>query len=695
MKPGFGVKAAAVLVCFLTCAVTILGAIGVFWMFEQGFYFQNEESSVRGTIESAMASQCAQKAMIAASTLEHGGDMDSVFSSSLLQYEVTLGDQMLWSSYVGAPIRYSATSGSVLISSADLKPATTADTTYDAGDLDTTVAESEELIVDDAGIEFEIYPAESSREPEADSNSEGGTEAKQLVAIRVTAYYPEQNGATDLITTAEQWLQTGWRWRYAVIALAAVSVLINIVAYLFLLSCAGYRRNGEVCLHFLDRIPFDVYLVLLVCVIGLGGALSELPEGLAISLMTAGCYALFLLLSCSFAARIRAGGLFSRMLCVRIVRVVWRALRTLLGNLPLIWKAVAALAASFIWNVICFDAVRYGGFFGMMLFLSGWALIAGVVLYEAICFGRVEKGCRGIALGDINSKIALNGLTGRMRDLAETINHLQDGLSKAVEERMKSEHFRTELITNVSHDLKTPLTSIVNYIDLLKKADIADPAAREYIEVLERQSARLKKLTEDLVEASKASTGNLEVQLSPCELGEFLCQTAGEYEERLRSRELTLIVSAPDYPLHILADGRYLWRVFDNLLSNVCKYTQAQTRVYLTLDSHGGRAYIIFRSISRYPLNVSGEELMERFVRGDASRHTEGSGLGLSIARSLTELQKGNMEITVDGDLFKVTLSFPLVFLPAESKPEEKSEETAALLSAQTEKIAENPREEK
>lgn len=692
MKPGFGVKAAAVFLCLLSCATALVGMLGAFWMFEKGFYYRDESNAVRSVIEEEMASRCAYLALNAAGALEYGGSMDRLFSSELLQYKVTLGDQMLWSSYTGAPIRYSATSGSMLISSAELSAPETTRRKMVTTALADSVTEVTEVEVTWENVDT-TAAAEDAAEPAYGDDAEQMSEENVL---RVTAYYPEQRGVTDLITTAEQWLQTGWRWRYAVIAIAAGAVLLNIISYLFLLSCAGYRRDGEVRLNFLDRIPFDVYLALLVCAGGIGIALLDsIQWAAALCVGIFGGYSLFLLLSCSFAARIRAGGLLSRMLCVRIVRIVWRAVRTLLGNLPLIWKAVVALTAIFFWDVICFDAVRYGGFFGVMLYLSGWTLIAGFVLYEAICFGRVEKGCRGIAEGNINEKISLNWLSGRLRNLAKTINHLQDGLSKAVEERMKSEHFRTELITNVSHDLKTPLTSIVNYIDLLKKENIDDPTAREYIEVLERQSARLKKLTEDLVEASKASTGNLEVQLSPCELGEFLCQTAGEYKERMRSRELTLIVSTPDYPLHILADGRYLWRVFDNLLSNVCKYTQAQTRVYLTLDSHGGRAYIIFRSISRYPLNVSGEELMERFVRGDASRHTEGSGLGLSIARSLTELQKGDMEITVDGDLFKVTLSFPLVFLPAEGKPEEKSEETAALLSAQTEKNAGNPHEEK
>lgn len=210
-------------------------------------------------------------------------------------------------------------------------------------------------------------------------------------------------------------------------------------------------------------------------------------------------------------------------------------------------------------------------------------------------------------------------------------------------------------------NIKTPLTSIINYVDLIKKEDPENETLREYVGVLDRQAARLKKLIEDLVEASKASTGNLTVQLEPCDIGVLLVQTAGEYQERLEATGLELIITQPDVPVKILTDGRHLWRIFENLLSNICKYAQPNTRVYLTLERIGKRAVVTFRNISNYPLNISSEELMERFVRGDASRHTEGSGLGLSIAQSLSDLLGGHIDIAIDGDLFKVILSFEAI----------------------------------
>ena len=231
-------------------------------------------------------------------------------------------------------------------------------------------------------------------------------------------------------------------------------------------------------------------------------------------------------------------------------------------------------------------------------------------------------------------------------------------MTRAVDERMKSERLKTELITNVSHDIKTPLTSIINYVDLISKEDTDNEKIKEYTDVLSRQSERLKKLIEDLVEASKASTGNVDVSLAPCDVSVLISQSVGEYGEKLENAQLELLISKPEQPLMIMADGRLLWRVFDNLMNNVCKYAMPGTRVYMTLELSGGEAVVSIKNISKYPLNIKAEELMERFVRGDSSRSTEGSGLGLSIAGSLTSLMGGKFSVEVDGDLFKATLRF-------------------------------------
>lgn len=266
-----------------------------------------------------------------------------------------------------------------------------------------------------------------------------------------------------------------------------------------------------------------------------------------------------------------------------------------------------------------------------------------------------------MAKGGLTYRVNTEGMFWEFKKHGENLNSVGEGLAIAVEERMKSEHFKTELITNVSHDIKTPLTSIINYVDLMQKEEVSNSKIEEYLEVLERQSKRLKKLLEDLLEASKASAGTLQVDLETLEAGVFMVQTVGEFEEKTKALDLELIIKKPEEPVYIRADGRHFWRVIDNLMNNICKYAQPNTRVYINLEATKEEVCITFRNTSRYPLNITSEELKERFVRGDESRHTEGSGLGLSIAQSLMELMHGRFELVVDGDLFKVILIFDRV----------------------------------
>ena len=263
-----------------------------------------------------------------------------------------------------------------------------------------------------------------------------------------------------------------------------------------------------------------------------------------------------------------------------------------------------------------------------------------------------------MAKGNIDEKVDTKHMYWEFKRHAENLNSIGDGMAAAVEQRMKSERLKTELITNVSHDIKTPLTSIVNYVDLLQKPHTPEQES-EYLEVLDRQSKRLKKLTEDLVEASKASTGNMNVNLERTNTREIIEQSLAEYGRRMEQGNLTVIVNIPDEAPRAMADGRLLWRVLDNLFNNVCKYALAGTRVYIDAGIEGNEAVISVKNISRDPLNVSADELMERFVRGDSSRHTEGSGLGLNIVQSLITLMHGKFSLSVDGDLFKAEIRLP------------------------------------
>ena len=297
--------------------------------------------------------------------------------------------------------------------------------------------------------------------------------------------------------------------------------------------------------------------------------------------------------------------------------------------------------------------------------LTLWVLekviVGGLLAVVLVFLRRLQRGAEEISNGNLSYQINLEHMPPTLREHGERLNSIRDGLSKEVDERMKSERMKTELITNVSHDIKTPLTSIVNYVDLLKAEPVGSERAQEYFEVLERQSARLKKLITDLVEASKASTGNLSANMEPTDMNVLLSQTVGEYENKLAERSLELVQESDGNRSLVMADGRLLWRVFDNLLNNICKYALSGTRVYLTSAVANGTVTVTFKNISSCRLNVPSDELMERFVRGDRSRNTEGSGLGLSIAKSLVELQKGRFDVVIDGDLFKAVVVFDLL----------------------------------
>ena len=291
-------------------------------------------------------------------------------------------------------------------------------------------------------------------------------------------------------------------------------------------------------------------------------------------------------------------------------------------------------------------------------------VLDAVVLYGLLkkAWGRelIIEGLKKITDGDLQYKIPTEKLTGEQKKIGEYINHIGEGLDAAVEDSVKNERMKTELITNVSHDLKTPLTSIINYVDLLKRENPTDPKIQNYIAVLEDKAQRLKTLTEDVVEASKASTGNISLELTELNFVELIHQVIGEFEEKFQEKNLTLVVHFDEEEAMICADGRRLWRVLENVFGNVTKYAMENTRVYAEVNVQKPEVRFSLKNISSQPLNITAEELTERFVRGDVSRNTEGSGLGLSIAQSLTELQGGEFKVYVDGDLFKVTIIFKM-----------------------------------
>ncbi len=449
------------------------------------------------------------------------------------------------------------------------------------------------------------------------------------------------------------------------IFLTALFALLALFFFCFLMASAGHWAGHEgIHLTWLDKIPADVWLLVLLCTFFIGWEAFYYEWGRVF--FCAALVPLVLLFLCAFAAQCKAGTVLRSALIGRIARFLWRIVRAVfrallhtLVRLPLVWKTalvgLVIAGAEFLLYINDFYRVRYGVFLVMKLI----ELLA--VLYIAVSLRTLQKGGEKLARGDFSSPIDTRYLLWDFKRYGQELNDVQGGLEQAVQEQMKAEHLKTELITNVSHDIKTPLTSIVNYVDLLKKEDIHSPNAQEYIAVLDRQSHRLKKLTEDLVEASKASSGALNVELQPTDVNVLLSQIEGEYQERLAACHLTLVTQPPAPGTMIQADSRLLSRVMDNLVSNVCKYAMENTRVYVTAAVRDGQAVISFKNVSRDELNISPDELMERFVRGDASRHSEGSGLGLSIARSLVQLQGGTFALSIDADLFRADIVFPLI----------------------------------
>ena len=486
------------------------------------------------------------------------------------------------------------------------------------------------------------------------------------------------------------------------------ALVLFLITLVFLFTVAGRNRKGEIHLAAINRIPLDLHLLI--------------TGGLVIALMLpvvwifeSALYATshniwdnprLCLLICglcgfgissavigfvyAFAAQIKAsdnywmrhtiiGWVFR--LAGKILRQTfgiggkalgwvgrglqqfYRGCRAVVQMLPVIWQwlltAFAMVFFAGLFYLLAKESYGYGQLFWIFLFILSVVGSFAVVCYGAWCFGILLKGAKNMAQGNLNYQIDTRYLTGCFREFAMQLNALAGAAQVAAERQMKSERMKTELITNVSHDIKTPLTSIINYVDLMKKPHSEEDHA-VYLDVLDRQSQRLKKLIDDLMDMSKASSGNVTVEISQIDAVEAVNQALGEFANKLDNVHLTPVFRHPDFPVMMQADGRLVWRVLSNILSNAVKYAMPDTRLYVDLMVLQGNAVLAIKNISRDQLNVNADELMERFVRGDASRNTEGSGLGLNIAKSLVELQKGQMHLMVDGDLFKVTLIFPL-----------------------------------
>lgn len=481
------------------------------------------------------------------------------------------------------------------------------------------------------------------------------------VTVVYQAYLKSPLAPRDSALYVMTWVERLISARYLLIVLAILLLAVCLFLFIFLLCAMGHKEGVDgIYQCWLNKIPLDLFLALLVLLFFAWATfLSDIwyIDFWYYILLAFGAAALALTLVLSVAGRANAPGFFRNTVIYKLFLLIFRTL----GRIPMVWGTML------IWVCWCFVDLYFtfsNSYYYDSLLPAFWvisrAVLTIVILYLASSLRLLQKEGQAIADGqtDYKGKPIPRWLPA-LKKHEENLQSIQLGIQKAVDEQTRAERMKTELITNVSHDIKTPLTSIVNYVDLLEKEDIQPEKAKEYVDVLNRQAARLKKLTEDLVEASKASSGSLPVHLAPTDVNVLLSQLAGDYMEKLEDAQLEPIFRpAPSQPV-IQADGQLLSRVLGNLFSNICKYAMPGTRVYFESAADENTVSLTFKNISKYELNIPAEELMARFVRGDRSRHTEGSGLGLSIAQSLTELQGGTFRLEIDGDLFKAVVTFP------------------------------------
>lgn len=501
------------------------------------------------------------------------------------------------------------------------------------------------------------------------------SESRNLVRVRLLiAEKPEY---PDMYLLAYILTEACFALRYLIYPAAIVALALLVLFAVFLLKAAGRRpKKAGITPSWATAIPFDLLTAIAV---GLGVLLAFIMVELSYEeelllifapAVAAAMASLLLGWLMSLALRIKLGTLWRNTVIFRLLKLIWKAVKALARGIKKLLRYFMNIR--FFWQVgLVFGGIAIVELFFILItgyhpgaevlfwFLETLVLLAGLI-YFCRMLRELRRCGKAVAEGDMSFEADTRLMPRAFREHAEDLKGISQTVNKAVEERLRSERMKTELITNVSHDLKTPLTSLINYSDLICREGCDNPNHREYADVLNRQSEKMKRLIDDLVEASKANSGSMEINLAPCTVDVLLVQAAAEYEQRLSDAGLTVIFGKAE-PLEIMADGRRLWRVVDNLMNNICKYALYGTRVYLSAEKNGGEIVISFKNTSREQLDLSGDELAERFVRGDASRGSEGSGLGLSIARSLTELQGGKMEISCDGDLFKVQLKFPCI----------------------------------
>lgn len=504
---------------------------------------------------------------------------------------------------------------------------------------------------------------------EKDINELTSREWKNLSVYCCTVLLVTPFTAKDTISYTYQMANFAEKHGSFAIPAAVCFIVLFLLILVYEFCAAGHKQNhSEIVLAGIDHFPFDLMTVLMIiltiiCMPAVSAILEQaygidqLNVQMAETLMLVflAWSLVFFTYLMSLARRVKTGTVRKGTLIGWIWRrMVWFG--KFLGSLiPEFWQRLLVYILYLIMQIAASAAI---GGNGEILFFMVSAVIGGVALHSLWMQKQTCTAAEEICGGNLNYQVperTISRMYGGMRRQAEYLNRISDTVSHAVDEQVKSERLKTELIANVGHDIRTPLTSIINYVDLLGREHTPEQE-KEYVAVLSRQTERLRKLTEDVLEFSKADSGNVDVHLEKTSVAEIVDQAYGEYEEKMTSANLETVINVPE-DLYVTADGKLLWRVLRNLLSNAAKYSAPHSRVYISAQELGdGQAVIEIKNMSREKLNISADELMERFIRGDSSRHSEGSGLGLDIARSLSSLMGGKLNIQIDGDLFKASV---------------------------------------
>lgn len=504
---------------------------------------------------------------------------------------------------------------------------------------------------------------------EKDINELTSREWKNLSVYCCTVLLVTPFTAKDTISYTYQMANFAEKHGSFAIPAAVCFIVLFLLILVYEFCAAGHKQNhSEIVLAGIDHFPFDLMTVLMIiltiiCMPAVSAILEQaygidqLNVQMAETLMLVflAWSLVFFTYLMSLARRVKTGTVRKGTLIGWIWRrMVWFG--KFLGSLiPEFWQRLLVYILYLIMQIAASAAI---GGNGEILFFMVSAVIGGVALHSLWMQKQTCTAAEEICGGNLNYQVperTISRMYGGMRRQAEYLNRISDTVSHAVDEQVKSERLKTELIANVGHDIRTPLTSIINYVDLLGREHTPEQE-KEYVAVLSRQTERLRKLTEDVLESSKADSGNVDVHLEKTSVAEIVDQAYGEYEEKMTSANLETVINVPE-DLYVTADGKLLWRVLRNLLSNAAKYSAPHSRVYISAQELGdGQAVLEIKNMSREKLNISADELMERFIRGDSSRHSEGSGLGLDIARSLSSLMGGKLNIQIDGDLFKASV---------------------------------------